>query len=252
MREYITPIPLDEALAAVDSPEAVADRKKRAKKWAEQLEGRARGEMIFQSGTVEVSRALEPIYRSGTSTSFAFGADPAARFPVQQSASADRSAEIEAGRNMDELVARQCEIYLRAEDVRAIYIDPDRYEDERIRQAYNSQVAAVAWSQGSKEASFVATFKELIAERRDAEAYGDNDGVRSAERRLERLTGVPWPQLPGAAWDAADTLPETERQAEYDRLTEKYGPRDAATNGAGTTSRRPRLSTRPMPALNTR
>ena len=50
-------------------------------------------------------------------------------------------------------------------------------------------------------------------------------------------------RLPDAAWGVADTLPESERQAEYDRLEQKYGPRNASTNGAGkTTSRRPRLT----------
>jgi len=79
------------------------------------------------------------------------------------------------------------------------------------------------------------------------------------ERKLERHTGIPFPQLPGAAWEAADLLPPADRQAEYDRLEAKYGPRNSSTNGTGggahhpsgrarrrimtTTTRPPRIAT---------
>ena len=51
----------------------------------------------------------------------------------------------------------------------------------------------MAWSTGDKETAFIARFKALIADRNDAEAFGDAEGVRAAEARLFRLTGVEYP-----------------------------------------------------------
>ncbi len=105
-------------------------------------------------------------------------------------------------------------------------------EAERVWLAYAGQVSAVAWAQGDKEPRFTAAFRDLIAARNDAEASGDDVDVHAVEARLNRLTGVPYPQLPEAAWVAADLLPATDRQAEYDRLERKYGPRNPATTGS--------------------
>ena len=104
----------------------------------------------------------------------------------------------------------------------------DSVEAARIHNHYNSQVSAVAFRQGDQKPRFVARFAELIAERADAAAVGDDDGVRSAERRLDRHTGVPYPQVPDAAWATADLLPAATRDAEYSRLERKYGPRSTA------------------------
>jgi len=236
--EITKPIPLDEALAAIDTPEAVADRRNRAEKMAEQLEGRDRGKVIWAAGTIELNKALSPLRFGGSL--------------IRPNDAARRAAEIEAGRNVDALVARQCEITLRAADVAGVYSDPDRLECERIWQAYCKQVNAVAYREGNKIDAFIVRFKDLIATRNDAEAFGGAEGLRSAEARLQRLTGVPYPQLPEAAWAAADELGLAERQDEYDRLEQKYGRRHPAANGTGpkTTSRK-RLTTRPMSALTT-
>jgi len=50
---------LEEAIAQLDSPEAVADRRRRATKRAKALEGLARGRVIFSAGIVELDRLLD-------------------------------------------------------------------------------------------------------------------------------------------------------------------------------------------------
>ena len=59
-----TVIPIDEALAALDTSVAVAGRKKRAKKMAEQLVGEARNAMIQSADRDEIKKACVPIYRA--------------------------------------------------------------------------------------------------------------------------------------------------------------------------------------------
>ncbi len=80
------------------------------------------------------------------------------------------------------------------------------------------------------EPALVAQWRELIADRQATEEYGDPTAAIDA--RLLRHVGVPYPQLPQAAWDTADVLAAAERQAEYDRLTAKYGPRTPVTDEA--------------------
>jgi hypothetical protein len=232
--------PLDEALAAVDSPSAVADRRQRAQKWAEELEGRARGRMFEYASLAEMNSIREP-FRTPFAGPHLHG-------------KALEDAERKAGRAADAVVLHQCEIQLRARDVAAVYSDPDRMEAERVWLAYAGQVSAVARHQGNTEATFTAKFVALIAERRDAETSGDAADVRAIEARLNRLTGVPYPQLPEAAWGVADLLPEADRLIEMERLEQKYGPRNPSTNGAGAvpkTSRR-RLTSRPLATAATR
>ena len=216
---HSAPIPLDEAIAQLDSPEAVADRRKRAARRAEALEGDARGRVIYAAGTVELGKALYPLQGLHLSPSNA----------------EVRAAEVEAGRGVDRLVLEQCMIHLRAEDMAEIYRDPDRMEQERIWQAYQLQVNAAAFQQGNKGDAWVARWREMVAARQDAESFGDS--TAAIDDRLLRLVGVPYPQLPQAAWDTADLLPATERQLEYDRLTKKYGP---STSAADTPKRRGR------------
>jgi hypothetical protein len=231
-----TPTTPDEALAAVDSPEAVADRRKRAKKWAEELEGRDRGYMFALAG----GEAINSIYAPLKTQNRLYGDDLA-------------KAEREAGRIADQVVLTQCEIALRAADIQAVTADPEREAAQKVWSEYANGVAAIAWAQGDREADFIRRWRDLIAARRDAEEYDDAATVRAIDARLLRLVGIAHPQLPAAAWDAADQLSESERQAEYDRLEAKYGPRSPDTNGASTkTSRRPRLNTRPLELENTR
>ena len=142
-----------------------------------------------------------------------------------------KDGERKAIENMDALVARQCEEQLRRLDEVAIHADPDRVEAQRIWIEYTNQVSAVAQRQGNNQQdSFIASFRDLISARADAEEYGDD--TRAIEARLGRLVGVPYPTLPGAAWAAADLMPVSERQAEYDRLEAKYGPRPPVTDDA--------------------
>ncbi len=238
MREFSKVQPLEAALAAVDSPSAVADRRKRAQKWAEELEGRDRGVMFMYASPAEWASIREPFRTPHIGT--------------QLHGSSLADAERKAGRAADAVILNQCEIALRARDVAAVYADSDRLEDERVRALYNKSVTAAAWAQGNREAQFIARFAELIAARRDAEAFGDADGIRAAEARLNRLTGVPYPTLPEAAWAAADEIPTlADRQAEYERLELKYGPRNPDANDAGTKTSRKRMTTRPMSALTT-
>lgn len=93
--------------------------------------------------------------------------------------------------------------------------------------AYATQVTRIAFSQGNEESRFVGRWKALIEERHTLELEGNP--TTAIDRRLESLVGVPYPQLPEAAWDTADLMPAADRQAEYDRLTAKYGPREPST-----------------------
>jgi hypothetical protein len=145
-----------------------------------------------------------------------------------------RAAEVEAGHGVDRLVLEQCMVHLRAEDMRDIYADPDRMESERVWNAYCHQVSAYAWQQGDQ---WIARWRAMIADRAAAEEYGDPTGAIDA--RLLRHVGTPYPVLPDAAWNAADTIPMAgERQAEYDRLTAKYGPREPSTPATNAPTRR--------------
>jgi hypothetical protein len=242
-------IPLEEALKAVDSAEADADRTRRAQKWAEELKAESGpgrrsialdpyARVVFDAGTSALSEALEPFRYERN------------RFPTPTE-SEKRVAEQQVQRNVDALVVRQLKIYLRAADVREVYADPERMSHERVWNAYTRGVGAIAFTKGSGEAEFLRRWRDLLHARNDAEAYGDD--VRAIERRLDRLTApVTYPQYPAAAWDAADTLPEADRQAEYDRLEQKYGPRNATTNGTAVTKFRNRRETRPRAAMSSR
>ena len=115
-------VPLDEALQALDTPEAVADRKKRAKRMAEHLVGDARQAMIQTAGRDEIQKACVPIYRAANTRDWNTSGP---RLSMHE-------AETEAGWNMDALVWRQCEEQLRREDEAAIRMDSDRQEESRI------------------------------------------------------------------------------------------------------------------------
>ncbi len=253
MPEITKVVPLDEALAALDSAEADADRTRRAEKWAEELKAQSGpgprsialdfyARVVHDVGRLAYDEALLPL-RFGDSYS-------------QPSESQRHRAEQEAQRNVDVLVVRQLKIYLRARDVQEIYADPDRMEQGRVWNAYLHQVDSICFTKGDKAPIFIARFLELVAARNDAEAYDDADGVRAAEARLDRLTApVTYPRLPQAAWEQADLLPEGVRQEELDRLRQKYGDRpgtDAPTNGNGKTPRGRRRTMTPTQALSTR
>ena len=228
-------VPLAEALVQLDSPAAVADRRKRAQKWAEELEGDARGQMFMVAGWEAIERIRAPF-----------------RTQDRLYGGALAAAEHEAGRIADTVVFEQCMIALRAQDVGAIYAEPERMSQERVWAAYTHAVGAMAWAQGNKEAEFTRRWRELIAARNDAEAYDDAAGIRSIEARLDKLTApVKYPQYPQAGWEAADVLSPTARDQEYLRLEAKYGPRNPSSNGIGKTPRG-RRQTRPMQALSTR
>jgi hypothetical protein len=148
----MTIVPFDEALAAVDGPDAVAARKKQA-------DADADAKALADSYR-EWERPLTLASVGDLNTIYdAFRTDYAGTQTDRWRAEAQRKAYHAA----HAVVAKQIEIQLLAAAISAVYNDPDRYEDGRIRQAYNRQVSAVAWAQGSKEPKFVATFEELIA-----------------------------------------------------------------------------------------
>ena len=90
------PIPLEQALKELDSPEAVADRRKRAKAWAETLEGDARGAMFARAHWEDLERIRQP-FRTQERL---YGAELAA-------------AERAAGKIADAVILKACEIDLR-------------------------------------------------------------------------------------------------------------------------------------------
>jgi hypothetical protein len=148
-----------------------------------------------------------------------------------------KAVEREAGRIADAVVVEQCVIQLRARDMADIYRDPERMSQERVWSAYERGVAAVAWAQGTKEAEFVAKWKRLIVSRLEAEEDDDDREVQRIDARLLTLVGIPHPTYPEAAWTAADSYLDADRQAEYDRLEAKYGPRNPSANGIGAKTR---------------
>jgi hypothetical protein len=214
-----TVVPLDEAIAALDTTEAVADRKRRAKEMAKKLVGDERSQMISSASRDEIEKAQVPIRRAANSLL------PMTSDGPGQSV---RDAERGVGRNYDEICVRQCEIHLRRMDELAERNDLDRQEESRLWVEYTTQVGFVAQRQGNYEGAFIAKWKDLISARADALEFGDS--TAAIERRLERLTGVPYPVLPDAAWASADLMSPALRQGEYDRLTNKYGERSPSTD----------------------
>jgi hypothetical protein len=198
---------IDELLKAVRSPEADIERKRRAREIFENSSEHDRDQICRH-----ISHDL--IY--------------AARDPLHQQRYWDYDerlrAEAEVKQNIEALMVRQIESHLRIADERAVYADPDYYEQQRIWSAYTAAVSSIAWREGSKTETFIARWRGLVDDRNAAVDSGTPTG--SIDKRLERLIGTPFPQLPHAAWVAADLLPETERQVEYDRLTQKYGERE--------------------------
>jgi hypothetical protein len=198
-------------LAAVDSPAAVADRERRAA-------------TIFDALSEPELVKLEKRFSSSDRNYII----RARATPFQDNVTSQWIAEAnaEARRRFREVALKELAEELRVADVQRAEQDPDRQEEERIRAEYLRQVSSVAFRQGNKEDAFVKRFRELVADRAEAEAIGDEAGVRAAERRLDRHVGVPYPRLPDAAWATAKVLAPAEREAEYRRLEQKYGPRD--------------------------
>jgi len=170
------PIPLEQALKELDSPAAAADRKRRAQKWAETLEGDARGAMFSRAGAAEIDRIKEP-FRTHNRL---LGAELAA-------------VEREAGRIADGIILKACESALRSQDEWAAHNDPDRAEAQKLWSEYATGVAAISWAQGNKEPAFLAKWKALIAARNEAEEFGVDAEVRTIDARLLRLVGIPYP-----------------------------------------------------------
>jgi len=219
-------IPLPDAIKALDSDESVLDRKRRAKQMALKIVGDERNAMIATASRDDLQRACEPIYRAANRENW-HDSNQARPMP---------EAEKEAGRNIDALMPRLCEEHLRRTDEAALYRDPARLCQQRVWGSYTTQVSAVAWSQGNKSDTWIARWSSMVAERADLEEFGEP--TASVDRRLLHHVGVPFPQMPEAAWEAADMLPATERQAEYDRLSAEWGPREPATTPATDTPKR--------------
>lgn len=242
------PKPIEDDLAVLHSPAATAERRKRCEKMRDELKA--------QSGPGRRSIALDPLamllHRAGT-VAMSRALDPPFHDIRTWSTGRERkAAEQQAQRNLEALILAELELRELASETQAVHNDPERVEYFRIWNAYARSVQSVARTKGN-EAEFVRRFQDLMAERHDAEEYDDEAAVRSVEGRLLRLVGIPFPQLPDAAFEAAQTLPAAERAEELARLEQKYAaPTNATTNGTGTKTSRRRLTTRPMPALNTR
>jgi len=223
---FTPPTPPDAEIAALDDAEFLQLGREDAK--ALQANAPAGRQNIsndpyvrhfWEAGTVAMSRALAPM-RFGDQR----GEPTAAHL---------RAAQKQADANVLEVVAQEIAIRRRAAAVAAIHSAPERRSDDTIWGTYTHGVGAIAFTKGRGEADFVRKFRELIAALLDA----DVDDARSIESGLNRLTApVKYPVLPNAAWIAADSYPvPDDREAEYARLTELYGPR-AGTNGSAATT----------------
>jgi hypothetical protein len=209
------PIPLSQAIAELDSPEAIANRRKRAKEWAKKVTGHDRGQLISTASREALQLALSPRNKYGF---------------TQPTEAEKREIERQVTANMDALVERMAAESLRRSDEAELYRDPRRLCEQRVWGCYTSQVSAKAWQQGSGSDAWIARWSAMIAERAELEEFGDS--TTSVDARLLRHVGVPFPAMPLAAWEAADMLPATERQDEYDRLTALYGPREPVATDA--------------------
>jgi hypothetical protein len=206
-----TPIPLEQALAELDSAEAVADRKRRAKELAKKLVGDERNAMIQTVGRDEIQKALAPVYLAAAARGFHTSGKPVSM----------PQAEMEAGRNIDALMPRLCEEHLRRTDEADLYRDPVRLRHQRAWNLYASQVSQVAWRQGNKSDEWVRRWRQLLADRAAAEEYGDPTGQIDAS--LKRHIGIDYSRFPEAFWAAVDTIPgAAERQAEIEALEQAY------------------------------
>ena len=139
------------------------------------------------AGTVAMSRALDPPFHD---------------IRTWSTGRERKAAEQQAQRNLEALILAELELRELASETQAVHNDPERVEYFRIWNAYARSVQSVAKTKGN-EAEFVRRFQDLMAERHDAEEYDDEAAVRSVEGRLLRLVGIPFPQLPDAAFEAA-------------------------------------------------
>lgn len=220
------PIPLEQAIAELDSPEAIADRRKRAKQMALKVEGDARDDLINSASREALERAFSPRKRGNQWE--------------RPSESEKRSIERQVTENFDALVVKLAEEELRRRDERALYADPRRLREQRVWNSYTSQVSAMAWRQGNQSDEWVRCWRQLIADRAAASSYGDPVGAIDA--RLRQHVGVDYPQMPQAAWAAVETIPgAAEREAELQALEELYpGTRPGTPTTDAPTRRRAR------------
>jgi hypothetical protein len=157
-----------------------------------------------------------------------------------------REGRADGLRRIKALALRQIEVSELARELQAAHNHPDRMEYARIFAAWAHQVDAIAFTKGSQIETFVGRVRDLLSQRDEAVELDDESEVRSAERLLNKLTGVAFPQLPAAAYEAAALLPAAERDEEMARLDVKYAtPAAAATNGTKPAKTR-RLATRAL------
>jgi len=202
--------PIEDEIAALDEPDAVADRRVRAE---------ALVKTLWEAGGHELDRATRQLGMDA----YAAAIQPF-RTPLYGTIS---DKELRAGQELAQkriraLLVRQTVAQLRIGDENALYACPERQSDTRIWQAYLKVVENVAFRHGDQAPEFLATWQKLIANRAEAEVVGES--TASMDRRLEQLR-VPYPKLPEAAWVAADTLNDVDRPIEYARLEQRYGPR---------------------------
>ena len=197
---------IDELLKAARSPAANIERKRRAREIFENSSEHDRNQILRHIHHDQIYAARDPLHQQRF-----WDYDERLR------------AEAEVKQNFEDLMVREIETHLRIADENAVYADPDYSEQQRIWSAYTAVVSSMAWQEGDKSESWIARWRGLIQDRNAA--VDSETSTTSIDKQLARL-GTPFPQLPHAAWVAADLLPETERDDEYRRLTQKYGERE--------------------------
>ena len=193
---------LDEALAAVDSPAAVAERHKQAEALVDDMLAHRPHEFYYSCRllTITERNAVDQCLR--TDHVDVLGADRIAK-QYAEAARVEREGVIAQTESAPAPACKRSKASTRTRP-------GTRWKGSGWPTP--TAVQSVAWQQGNRSPDFTVKFRQLIQDRDTAEADGDDDEVRTAEARLFKLTGIPFPKEPGCYWDAADTLPESSRQ----------------------------------------
>jgi hypothetical protein len=219
--------PLHEALADLDSPEAVSDRNHRALEESKRLIDEERQNIFHRAGPVAVNVATVPLARVDRKPRLAAGPNAGAVLPGYEEAAGKM-----AGHNLDLLVQREVAALLRLDDERKIRNDPDRIEYDRVWSVYSALVNGQArlrsgipgtdpmYPGKDGEGQLIAKVQHLVNEHCAAEDVGDS--TRRMDKQLDDL-GCPFPAMPAAAFASARlTLSGADLADELARLEAKY------------------------------
>jgi hypothetical protein len=216
------PTPYEDEVAAIHSPAAAAARRKRCEEIRKGLSEDALNRIFRAVPMTDENAVVSPIYTGGI---------------LSPTESQKREGRAEFRRRFEALVLRELETNELAREMASAFNSPERISYARIIRPWEVQVERVIFEHGNKAEAFAGRVRDLLRDRDLAGADGDEDDVRSIERRLDKLTGVPFPVMPQAAFAAAEMLPAGDREAELERLEAKYGNRTGAetpsSNGSG-------------------